>query len=139
MGGASGGAVRETPSLSLTAYERPEAALPIERETNEAGRCPACDRGWFGGCSRLAVGFAAVADGGDVEGVSVVMEAEALVADAELGLGLVAPGDLLGVHAHCSGWRGSGSSGVRPMRSKSPAVSPNSARASSLETASQRA
>ena len=107
-------------------------------------------------------------DGGDVEGVSVVVEAEAelgrfdvleafyvslsgggesvknaeggcLVDVAELGLGLVPPVDLLGVLAHCPGWRGSASSGVCPMRSKSSAVSPNSARTSSFEMASPRA
>ncbi len=98
-----------------------------------------------GECSRLAVDFAAVSDGGDVEGVSVVVEAEPVVSDAEaelgrldalesfyvalagggeggesmknteggglvdgaeLGLGLVAPVDLLGVHVHCPGRRG---------------------------------
>jgi hypothetical protein len=39
-------------------------------------------------CSRLAVGFAAVPDGGDVEGVAVVVEAEPVVADAEAGMRL---------------------------------------------------
>jgi hypothetical protein len=134
--------------------------------------------GLFGECSRLAVGFAAVADGGDVEGMAEVVEAEPVVSDAEaelgrldaleplyvaltcggeigesvedaegcglvdgaeLGLGLVAPGDLLGVHAHCPGRRGSASSGACPMRSKSSAVRPNSARTSSFETTSPRA
>jgi hypothetical protein len=120
-------------------------------------------------CSRLAVGFAAVLDGGDIEGVAVVVEAEPVIADAqaelwrldvlealhvalagggevgqgaekaqsdrlvdgaELDLGLVPPGDLLTLHAHCPGGCGSASSGVRPMRSKSSAVRPKSARTS---------
>jgi hypothetical protein len=34
-------------------------------------------------CSRLAVGVAAVLDGGDVEGVAVVVEAEPVIADAQ--------------------------------------------------------
>ena len=38
-------------------------------------------------CSRLAVGFAAVLDGGDVEGVAVVVEAEPVIADAQSELG----------------------------------------------------
>ena len=38
-------------------------------------------------CSRLAVGFAAVLDGGDVEGVFVVVEAEPVIADAQAELG----------------------------------------------------
>ena len=129
-------------------------------------------------CSRLAVGFSAVSDGGDVEGVAVVVEAEPVVADAEaelgrldalesfyvavagggeggesvknaeggglvdgaeLGLGLVPPVDLFSVDAHCPERCGSASSGVCPMRSKSAAVSPNSARTSSFETISPRA
>ena len=88
---------------------------------------------------RLAVGFAAVLDGSDVEGVAVIVEAKPVIADpqaelgrldvpealhvalagggevgqgaekaqsgrlvdgAELGLGLVPPGDLLALHAH---------------------------------------
>ena len=36
---------------------------------------------------RLAVGFAAVLDGGDVEGVAFVMEAEPIVADSQAELG----------------------------------------------------
>ncbi len=83
--------------------------------------------------------YVALAGGG--EGGESMKNAEGggLVDGAELGLGLVAPGDLFGVHAHCPGRRGSGSSGVCPMRSKSAAVRPNSARTSSLETTSPRA
>ena len=96
------------------------------------------DRGETGS----AVSFAAVLDGGDVEGLAVVMEAQPVVADAqpelgrldllktlyialatggkvgqgaqnaqggrpvdsaELGLGLVPPGDVLAAHVHCPG------------------------------------
>src|SRR5450631_1667696 len=44
-----------------------------------SGVCPACVRG-FGGARSLAVGFAAVFYGGDADDVSVVMEADAVVA-----------------------------------------------------------
>src|SRR5579864_1764944 len=110
-----------------------------------------------------AVGFAAVFYSGDANGMSLVMEADAEVADsqpelrrlnvqetfdvafagsqiagqhvedmqggglidgAELSLGLVVPNNFL-AHAHRLGSLGSG---VRPMRSKSSSVSPNSAR-----------
>jgi hypothetical protein len=51
-----------------------------------------------------------------------------LVDSAEVGLGLVSSGNLLG-HGY---WPGAwGSSGVRPMRAKSSPVSPNSANTSS--------
>jgi hypothetical protein len=105
--------------------------------------------------------------GEDFDGVAEVMEADAVVADAEpelgrvdvlealhvafagsnktsqsvkdaeggglvdgpeLGLGLVCPDDLPGHVYWPAPW---GSSGVRPMRSKSSWVSPNSARISS--------
>ena len=33
--------------------------------------------------SRLAVGFAAVLDGGDLEGVAMIVEAEPVIADAQ--------------------------------------------------------
>ena len=38
-------------------------------------------------CSRLAVGFAAVLDGSDIEGVAVIMEANPVIADAQAELG----------------------------------------------------
>ena len=120
---------------------------------------------------RSAVDFAAVFYGQDADRATVVVEADAVVADAQphlgrlnvldalhvpvaggeiagngvqdaqggglvdgaqAGLGLVGSGDALLAHAHCPGWCGSGSSGVCPMRSKSSAVRPNSARTSSL-------
>jgi hypothetical protein len=172
-GGASGGGEGDTiPKPDGLAAARATANPNGDR--TRAGRRP----GLSDECSRLAVDFAAVPDGGDVEGMAVVMEAEPVVSDAEaelgwldalesfyvslagggeggesvknaqggwlvdgaeLGLGLVAPVDLLGVHAHCPGRRGSGSSGVCPMRSKSAAVRPNSARTSSWDTTSPRA
>ena len=49
-----------------------------------------------------------------------------MVDGAELGLGLVPPGDVPAAHVHCPEWCGSGSRGVRPMRSKSSGDSPNS-------------
>jgi len=114
--------------------------------------------------SRLAVGLAAVFYGGDANGVSVVMEAHAVVAGpqpelrwfdvletfdvafagfqitgqrvedaqggrlvdgAKLSLRLVVPDNVF-AHAQRSALRGS--SGVRPMRSKSSMVRLNSAR-----------
>src|SRR6185437_7731563 len=121
--------------------------------------------------SQSAICFAAMFDGEDEDGVTVVVEADAVVANAQaqlgrldilkslhvaftrgeiagegvqdvqrrrlidctqIGLGLVGPGSPLLIHDHCPGWRGSGASGVCPMRSKSSAVRPNSARTSSF-------
>jgi len=55
-----------------------------------------------------------------------------LIDGPQIALRLVGPGNALLAHAHWPGWRGSGSSGVCPIRSKSSAVRPNSARTSSL-------
>ena len=43
----------------------------------------------FGVCPASAVGFAAMLDGGDFEGVGGHVKADAVVADAESGLGRV--------------------------------------------------
>ncbi len=81
--------------------------------------------------------YVALAGGGEVGQGAEKAQGGGLVDGAELGLGLVSPGDLLADQVHCPGRRGS--SGDSAMRSKSPAARPNSARTSSLETASPRA
>jgi len=58
----------------------------IERGTNEGRTLSGLVRDGFEVCSGSAVDFAAVLDGEDEDGIAVVVEADAVVADAEAHL-----------------------------------------------------